>query len=95
LHNTTEVTFKMTEQELIDVINELIDADARAGAEMTNTGIARRAIDRCNGSFPLEAVADLVGQIFTHRFEPWMALPGAKPHLREWGEGVARRPSPA
>jgi len=82
----------MTERELIDIINALIDADTQGECPVLNPkDIARRAIDRCGeGVFTTEAVTDLVCQIFTIRCEPWKGLPGTTPRLREWKEGVVR-----
>jgi hypothetical protein len=82
----------MTEQELINTINALIDKDPQAECSVLDPKyLARRAIDRCGeGVFEEAAVADLAHQILTIRCEPWMVLPGTKPRLREWGDGVAR-----
>jgi hypothetical protein len=86
----------LTEEKAIAVINELIDADMRTGAEMVASDLARRAIARLGeGVIDEKAVADLVGQVFTARFEPWMALPGAKPRLKGWGERVVRLTPPS
>lgn len=81
----------MTEQELIDTINALIDADVQGECPaLRPKDIARRAIDQCGGdAFATEeAVTDLVQQIFIARCEPWQLPPGARPHLREWKDGV-------
>ena len=81
----------MTEQKLIDTINTLIDADVQAEIILNPKDIARRAIDRCGeGVFTTEAVTDLVCQILTVRCEPWKVLPGTRPRLRAWKEGVER-----
>jgi hypothetical protein len=82
----------ITEQKLIDTNGALMDEYAQTGEEWTSTSIARRAIERLGGDgvVPLEAVADLAGQVFTARFKPWIALPGTTPRLRKWCEGVVR-----
>jgi hypothetical protein len=61
----------MTEKELIDTINALIDADVQAGTEMTSRDLARRAIEHLGEGVVAEgAVADLADQVFAARFEP-------------------------
>lgn len=81
----------MTEQELIDTINALIDADVQAGCpELRPKDIARRALDRCGEVFEPEAVADLADQILSARCEPWKWPPGARPRLKGWKDGISR-----
>jgi hypothetical protein len=88
----------MTEQELIDTINALIDADWQAGTPaLIPEDIAWRAIDRCgDGAFTTEAVTDLVLQILTARCEPWKISPGTRPACaRGKTAWYLSRPSPA
>jgi hypothetical protein len=81
----------MTEQELIDTIGKLLDEELAKGKAFALKDIARAAIERCGAArVSLEAVVDLVSQVFTYKFEPWNVLPGTKPRLKEWGDGVAR-----
>jgi hypothetical protein len=77
------------EQELITAINMLLDEASAKGEAFTMTDIARAAIERCGAArVPLEAVADLARQVYIRKNEPWMALPGTKPRLKEGGDGV-------
>jgi hypothetical protein len=77
------------EQELITAINMLLDEASAKGEAFTMSDIARAAIERCGAArVPLEAVADLARQVYIRKNEPWMALPGTKPRLKEWGDGV-------
>lgn len=81
----------MTEQDLIDTINALIDADVQAECPaLKPKDIARRALDRCGGVFEPEAVADLTAQILSARCEPWKWPPGARPRLKGWKNGISR-----
>ena len=82
----------MTEQELINTINALIDEGVQAGRPaLRPKDIARRALAASiEGVFTMEAVTELVCQILTIRCEPWHAPPGSSPRLRAWNENVAR-----
>jgi hypothetical protein len=81
----------MTEQQLIDTINALIDADVQGVCPaLKPKDIARRALDRCGEVFEPEAVADLAAQILSARCEPWKWPPGARPRLKGWKDGISR-----
>jgi hypothetical protein len=83
----------MTEQDLIDTINALIDAGVRGECTVLNPkDIARRAIDRCGeGVFTTEAVTDLVCQIFTIRCEPRKVLPGTRRQAKQCARELGAR----
>lgn len=87
----------MNEQELINIIGKLIDADLNKFGRAEQGDIARRAFGRCRRLAPLGAVEDLVGQVMTHKLQPWVVLPGTRPRLRELADGVMRiapKPTP-
>lgn len=86
----------ITERDLIDVINQLIDEHMQSGEEWTSKTLARDAIKRVGEGVVTEgAMIDLARQVNDAR-DPWPALPGTEPRLREGVKGVDRlehRPS--
>jgi hypothetical protein len=80
----------ITERDLIDVINQLIDEHMQSGEEWTSTTLAREAIGRIGEGVVTEsAMIDLARQVNDAR-GPWPSLPGTEPRLREGVKGVDR-----
>jgi hypothetical protein len=76
----------MTEQELIDIINALIDADLQGECQaLKPKDIARRALDAERYSSPSPWPRSSA-----RGCEPWKWPPGARPRLKSRKDGISR-----